>query len=141
MSDRIVIKTKHAELSLEQLAEIQPGMARLMKEIGERYHVLYYAAKGGNWKLAQHELNQVVGLHRIAATLRPRYAEDLNNFIRSHLNPITETIRARDWPKFEQAYMKGIEGSNQYHQKYGYGFIRYTLPKNPPEMYDLTPQD
>jgi len=48
-NDKIVIKTKHGELSLEQLAEAQHGMAHLMKEVGERYHVLYYAAKALNW--------------------------------------------------------------------------------------------
>ncbi|HYY90410.1 MAG TPA: hypothetical protein VE955_00310 [Candidatus Dormibacteraeota bacterium] len=46
-------RRKHGELSLEQLGEAQHGMAHLMKEVGERYHILYYAAKGGNWKLAQ----------------------------------------------------------------------------------------
>jgi hypothetical protein len=136
--EKVVIKTKHGELTLEQLAEVQPGMARLMKEIGERYHVLYYAAKGGNWMLAQHELNQVVSLQKTGATLRPKFAEDLNSFIRNYLNPISEAIRARDWKGFEEAYKKGIEGSNQFHEKYGYGYIRYVLPKNPPEFYDLT---
>jgi len=136
--EKIMVKTKHGELSLDQLAEVQPGMARLMKEIGERYHILYYAAKGGNWMLAAHQLSQVINLQKVAATLRPRFAEDLTNFIKQYLNPIMDAIRAKDWNRFEEAYKKGIDGSNQYHEKYGYGHIRYVLPKNPPEFYDLT---
>ena len=135
------IKTKHGEMTLEQLAEVQPGMARLMKEVGERYHILYYAAKGGNWLLAQHELNQVTALLRAGSTLRPKYSTDLTNFAREYLNPISEAIRSKDWKNFEDLYKKGVDGSNVYHEKYDYGYIRYVLPKNPPEFYDLRPYE
>ena len=138
MEEKIVVKTKHGELTLEQLAEVQPGIARLMKEIGERYHVLYYAAKGGNWKLAQHEVNVVSSLLRAGSTLRPKYAKDFADFVLSHLQPISDSISAKNWKGFESAYKKGIDESNKYHEKYGYEFIRYVLPKNPPEHLDLT---
>ena len=136
--EKIVIKTKHGELTLDQLAEVQPGLGRLMKEIGERYHVIYYAAKGGNWMLAAYQLSQVTNHMKIGSTLRPKFSEDLNTFIKEYLNPIMDSIKARDWNRFEEAYKKGIEGSNHFHQKYGYAHIRYVLPKNPPEFYDLT---
>ena len=113
-------------------------MARLMKEVGERYHILYYAAKHGNWGLAKHQLSQVISLHKAAATLRPKYSHDLNTFIQTYLNPIGEAIAAKDWKMFDEQYKKGIDGSNTLHEKYGYGYIRYVLPKNPPEFYDLT---
>ncbi len=141
MDEKIVIKTKHGELTLDQLAEVQPGMDRLMKEIGERYHILYFAAKGGNWKLAQHELKQIVSLMKAGGTLRPKYSHDITSFIQTHLNPISDTIEAREWKTFETAYKKGIDESNKLHEKYGYGFIRYVMPKNPPETYDLNPQE
>jgi hypothetical protein len=135
------IKTKHGELTLEQLAEVQPGMARLMKEVGERYHILYYAAKGGNWLLADHELKQVAALIRAGSTLRPKYAADRSKYTEVSLNPISEAIKSKDWKKFEDLYNKGVDESNVYHEKYGYGYIRYVLPKNPPEFYDLKPHE
>ncbi len=138
--EKIVIKTKHGELSLEQLAEAQHGMAHLMKEVGERYHVLYYAGKALNWKLAQYQLNQVIALFRIGATLRPKFTEDLNGFVKTHFHPMSEAIRAQDWRRFEEAFKKGIQASDQFHEKYGYGYIHFVLPKNPPEMYNLTPR-
>ena len=140
MTDRIVVKTKHGELTLDKLAELQPGMARLMKEIGERYHILYYAAKGGNWKLANHELKQIVSLMKTAGTLRPKYSQDLSKFIDSDLNPISDAVESKDWTRFQAAYKNGIRESDKLHEKYGYGFIRYILPKNPPETYDLAYQ-
>ena len=138
MEEKIVVKTRHGELTLEQLAEVQPGIARLMKEIGERYHVLYYAAKGGNWKLALHELNMVISILKIGGTLRPKFAPDFTGFTQSHLHPISERIRAKDWNGFEEAYKKGIEEANRFHEKHGYGFVHYVLPNNPPEYFDLT---
>lgn len=134
---KTTIKTKHGELSLEQLAEVQPGLARLMKEVGERYHILYYAGKGGNWQLAQHELNSVMSLFRAASTLRPKYAEDLDTFNRDYFAPIAEAIKTKDWKSFETSYNRSVEGSNVYHEKRGYDYIRFVLPKNPPEFYDL----
>lgn len=139
--DKIIIKTRHGELSLEQLAESQHGMAHLMKELGERYHVLYYAAKALNWKLAQYQLNQVKALFKIGATLRPKYAEDLNGFIKSHFDPLAEAIRLQDWKTFERHYTMGLHESDKFHEKYGYGYIHYILPKNPPEMYRLEPDE
>lgn len=41
---RPVARAKHGDLSLDQIAEIQPGMARLMLEVSERYWSSWYAA-------------------------------------------------------------------------------------------------
>ena len=141
MDEKIVVKTKHGELTLEQLAEVQPGLARLMKEIGDRFHVLYYAAKGGNWKLAEHEQKVTISILKIGATLRPKYHQDITTFIQSHINPLGESIKARDWKQFEHAYRNAVDETNKLHEKYGYGFIHYTLSKDPPSYYDLSLRD
>lgn len=137
MTDKITVKTKHGELTLEQIAETQPGMARLMKEVGDRYHILYYAAKGGNWKLAKHELNVIISIFKTGSTLRPKYSHDLADFTQSHLNKIGEKIEQEDWNGFEDAHRKGIEEANKLHEKLGYSYIRYVLPRAPPEQLDL----
>ena len=137
MDEKIVVKTKHGELTLEQLAEVQPGMARLMKEIGDRFHVLYHAAKGGNWRLAEHEQKATISILKVGATLRPKYHQDINAFIQSHLQPLGESIKAKDWKQFEHAYKDAVDETNKLHEKYGYGFIHYKLSKDPPSYYDL----
>lgn len=141
MTDKIVAKTKHGEITLDQLAEVQPGMARLMKEVGDRYHILYYAAKGGNWRLAKHELNVIASIFKTGSTLRPKYSHDLGGFTQSHLNGIDEMIQKEDWNGFEDAYKKGIEEANRLHAKLGYEYIRYVLPTSPPAQLDLQPGD
>src|SRR3989442_738787 len=95
LDEKIVVKTKHGELTLEQLAEVQPGLARLMKEIGDRFHILYHAAKGGNWKLAEHEQKVTISILRVGATLRPKFHQDITIFIQSHLHPLVKASKPK----------------------------------------------
>ncbi|MDG6909812.1 MAG: hypothetical protein JRN08_05540 [Nitrososphaerota archaeon] len=134
-------KTRHGEMTIDQLAEIQPGMAALMKEAGDRFTHTYYAAKGGNWKLAAHNLNQLRASFRTAKVTRPKFAEDLDAYDKEYLLPIFESIRDQDWNRFEAAFRKGEDGSDIYHDKRGYPHIRYLLPKDPPSNLYLGPPE
>lgn len=134
-------KTPHGDMSIDKLAEIQPGMAALMKEAGERYTCAYYAAKGGNWKMAAHQLNQLRAAFRTAKVTRPKYADDLTAFDNDFLQPIFKAIHDEDWKQFEVAFRKGEEGSDVYHDKRGYPYIRYALPEDPPSGVYLGPPE
>lgn len=125
-------KTPYGELTIDQLAEIQPGMGAVMKEVGERFTQTYYAARGGNWKLAAHHLNQLRSAFRTGKATRPKFAEDLTTFDKEYLQPIFKGIRDKDWKQFEEAFRRGEVGSDVYHDKWGYPHIRYVLPKDPP---------
>jgi len=125
-------KTPHGEMTLDQLAGVQPGMAAIMKDTGERYTRTYYAAKGGNWKLAAHELNQVRATFRVAKVTRPKFAEDLDAYDAEYLQPIFKAIHDQNWKEFEAAFGKGEAGSDFYHDKTGYPHIRYVLPREAP---------
>jgi hypothetical protein len=141
MTDKVVGRTKHGEISIDQLAEIQPGMARLMDELSCRFWYLYYSAKGGNWKLTAHELNEAKALLRIASTVRPKYTQDVEEYEKKFLNPILDSVSKQDWKGFEKAFNNAVEGSDQYHDKYGFDYIRFVLPSHPPEHLDMRPVD
>lgn len=134
-------KTPHGEMTIDQLAEIQPGMASLMKAAGERFTNTFYAAKGGNWKMAAHQLNQLRAAFRTAKVTRPKYADDLTVFDKEYLQPIFKAIHDQDWDQFERAFRKGEEGSDLYHDKRGYPYIRYVLPRDPPSDLYLGPPE
>src|SRR3970040_2297190 len=65
------IQTKYGPMTLEQLAEMQPGMARLMVEYAERFWTMYYAAKAGNWALAKYTHSEMMKLGKIVPVVRP----------------------------------------------------------------------
>jgi hypothetical protein len=137
--DRILATTKHGRLTVDEIAEIIPGMARLMEEVGRRYWTLYYAAKGGNWELAKHMESELEKLLRNAGTVRPKYKEDIAAFIAERLRILSAAIEAHDFRAFDEAYRRGIEASDVYHEKYAKSFIRFRLPDHPPEGLDLGP--
>ena len=141
MEEKIVGKTKHGEITIDQLAQIQPGMARLMDEISRRFYYLYYAAKGGNWPMAKHQYNETIAIMNIVKITRPKYAQDMETYEKHHISPLLEAIEKKDWKGFEASYKKAVEGSDYYHDKYDYSFIRFVLPSKPPEhMYLGTPE-
>lgn len=141
MSGEIKAKTKHGEMTIDQLAEIQPEMAKIMQAISHDYSYAYYAAKGGNWKLAAYELSLVRAEFRTAKVTRPKYAEDLDAFNAECLVPTLKAIQNEDWGACKEAFEKGIEGSDKYHDKYGYNYIKFVLPKEPPADLHLGPTE
>jgi hypothetical protein len=132
-------RSRHVELDLDQLVELQPGLGRLMPEVGHRYWVLYYAARGGNWELAAYQVRQIVHLFRIGATTRPKMEKHLEAFRLGTLDHLMAAIEHRDGTAFETAYREGIESANHFHGVTGHPEIRWRLPEEPPKDLDLGP--
>lgn len=134
---RVRAATKHGPLTVDEIGEALPGGARLMDELARRYWVLYYAAKAGNWDLARYMERESEKLLGIMAKVRPKYAGDLDAFVREDLGPLARAIETKDWMAFDAAYRRGIDASDTYHAKYKKGFLRFRLPDHPPEWFDL----
>jgi len=137
----IKAKTRHGEMTLDQLAEIQPGLAKIMQEISHDYSYAYHAAKGGNWRLAAHELSLVRTEFRTAKVTRPKFTSDLDNFDAEYIVPILKAIQAKDWAACEEAFERGTEGSDKYHDKYGFNYVRFILQKEAPLDVHLGPTE
>ena len=138
MADDIVVRTKHGDLTLDQLAEIQPGMSRLMVELSNRFTVMVHAGRGGNWALAHFQFRQARSLFKIMATVRPKYVEALQAFEKDFMAPIEDAINAKDVTALNAAADRAVQESDAVHARFGYPYIRYRIPKNPPEHLDLT---
>ena len=133
-----VAHTKHGDLTLDQIAEMQPGMARLMVEVSDRYWILYYAAQGGNWDLARHEFSEMRKTMRMAAVVRPNYEEAMGQFEADHLKPLEQAIRAHDWSALESAFREATDAANERHREFGYTYIDWQLPSEAPGHLRLT---
>ena len=137
---RVLATTKHGSLTVDEIAEMQPGMSRLMDELSHRFWVLYYAAKAGNWDAARYMERESEKLLTIMGRARPKYAADLDAFAKGELARIAAAIAGKDWAAFEDAYRGAVHASDVYHEKYNKGFLRFRLPDHPPEWFDLTPR-
>ena len=139
MAETPVGHTKHGDLTLDQIAELQPGLGTLMRDVSDRYWILYYAAKGGNWALAAYQLRGLRSLYKKGATTRPKYAGMLDEYSKKIFDPLQQHIEAKNFPEFEKVYMAGIELANQMHVATKHGEIIWKLPPNPPPHLDLGP--
>ena len=137
---RVTATTKHGTLTVDELAEMQPGLARLMDELAHRFWVLYYAAESGHWDLARYMERESEKLLGTMGKARPRYGPDLAAFLREHLAAVAGAIDRRDWGGFDAAYRAAVDASDAYHAKYNKGFLRFRLPDHPPEWFDLAPR-
>jgi len=136
----IVGRTKHGELTLDQIAELQPGLGTLMRDVSDRYWIAYYAAKGGNWDLAAYQLRGVRSLFKKGNLTRPKYKGMVEKYTKKILDPLDERVLAKDFAGFEKAYMEGIELANKMHEETNHGEIIWKLPPNPPQHLDLGPK-
>lgn len=130
----------HRHLTLDDLARLQPGLGRLMPEIGTRAWKLYYAAQATNWPLARFQLAEMRGLMQTCAFSRPKYAEHLQLFIDRHLAAIDAAIEQQDWEAFQGTFHKAIDVANAYHKVWEKSFIVWKLPDAPPPDLDLMPR-
>ncbi len=134
-----VARTRNGEITLDQLGEIQPGMARLMMEVSDRYWIAYYAAKAGNWRLASHELGELKKAFGVANVTRPKYAGDLTGFASETMADLDRALKAKDWAAFDRSFQGSVAAINALHAKWGHGEIVWQLPAEPPKHLKLEP--
>jgi hypothetical protein len=127
------------EEKLKTLAEIQPGLGTVMIEYSNRYTNAYYAAKGGNWGLADYQIKEAREIQEVGETTRPERAQALKAFEKNYLEPLDAAIQAKDFKKFDVAFKAGIQGCNTCHIGQGFPYIKYQLPKGAVSPLSMKP--
>ena len=127
------------EITLEQLAMIQPGVARLMLEISDRYSRGYHAAKAKNARLARFQLSEGTKLLRICAVVNPKYQEPVEQFMAEHVNPLRDLIGEERWDDLDKAWDEMTVEINRWHEVLDHGFLVWHVSPTPPADLDLTP--
>jgi hypothetical protein len=137
VSDEHKVRTKHTELSLEEIAEALPGTGDVMLRVAEEWWRCAYAARGGNWPLAAYYARRVRSLQRGLAVIRPKYRERLDSFEAGPLAVVFAALEVQDSAAFERAFAAATDVANQNHVDTGYGYIHWKLPDDPPKDVDL----
>ena len=127
------------EEQIKKLAEIQPGLGTIMMEYSFRFGTLYYAAQGGNWKLADYQLKEMTEIQEVAENTRPGRAQALKMFEEKSLGPIGEAIKQQNLKAFNVAFQAALKSCNECHVDQKFGFIHYQLPKSSPSPLSSKP--
>ena len=136
----VTVWTGHREMSLEDVATIQPGLGRIMPEVGNRTWKLYYAAKAENWPLATFQAKEIKGLMELGAYTRPKHEAALVEFMEANWKPVQDAINKKDLNAFEDAFHKAVDAGNAYHELKDKPYIVWKLPDQPPPDMDFTPR-
>ncbi len=127
-------------MTIEDLATVQPGLARIMPEIGMRTWKLYYAAKAGNWPMARFQYKETKGLFELGAFMRPKHEAAINQYLAENWQTLEAPLEAQDFAAFDQAFHACIDAANAWHEQKDKPYIRWKLPDSPPPDLDLTPR-
>jgi hypothetical protein len=138
--DQLLVNTGKSQITLDELGSIQPGMARFMAEIGPRISNCYHAGKAQNWPLAAYMLKECVKVMQAATVTRPKYVDDMGEFIVNECDAVLTAISKQDLAAFEEAFAAMVETANAYHEKYEKPYLRYVIPESPPADLDFTPR-
>jgi hypothetical protein len=128
------------DMTIEDMATIQPGLARIMPEIGARTWKLFYAAKAENWPMAKFQYKEITGLMELGAFMRPKHEDALNQYMAENWKQLEGPIEKKDFAAFEKVFHEAIDMANAYHELKDKPYIRWKLPDTPPPDMDLTPR-
>src|SRR2546429_846460 len=118
------VRTRHAELTLEEIGTALPGTGEIMASVSSCYAMCWHAAAGGNWDLAAYYLRRTRSLLRGLAVTRPKYAEQLRAYDTGVLERLYEALVARDRRAFDALHLRAVDEANAYHVDTGHPYIR-----------------
>lgn len=128
-------------MTVEDIAMVQPGLARIMPEIGNRTWKMYYAAEARNWPLAKFQWKEVRGLFELGAFMRPKHEDAINKYLEENWSTLQGPIEREDFATFDKAFNECIDMANAYHDQKDKPYIHWKLPDTPPPDLDLTPRE
>lgn len=111
-----------------------PKFAIPMREVGDRFQNMYFAAKGGNWGLAFYMSKYMNGAMNPAKVTKPNEYPLWASFYEEKFAPVNKAIMARDLAAFEKAYNAVIPECNACHSGMGYAFIKVVKQKSPSDQ-------
>jgi hypothetical protein len=132
-----IVNNGKRDLTLDELARMQPGMDRLMAEVGPRLHRCYFAALAGNWPLAAYYAKSAAKQLALSADSRPKYEPEMTAYLRDDFAPVSAAIKAQDREAFLSAWPAMVDRANVLHGVFGKPFIGWKTPERPPDDLDL----
>jgi hypothetical protein len=117
-------ETKDYQKQIDELKSALPKFAIPMREVGDRFQNMYFAAKGDNWALAAYMSKYMNGSMNPASVTKPAEYKVWKNFYDDTFVSVNKAIQAKDFKAFDSAYTAVIKDCNTCHEGMGYGFIK-----------------
>jgi len=119
---------------LKDVIDVLPKFAIPMREVGDRFQNMYFAAKRGNWGLAFYMSKYMNNAMNPAKLTKPDEYPLWSSFYNEKFAPVNKAIVAKDLAAFEKEYTAAIKECNACHTAMGYGFIKVVKQKAPSDQ-------
>jgi len=130
----LVTATAPFAADLNDVIGALPKFAIPMREVGDRFQNMYFAAKDGNWGLAFYMSKYMNGAMNPAKVTKPQEYGLWKNFYDETFAPVNKAIVAKDFKVFEKEYAAVTKACNECHAGMGYGFIKVVKQKSPSDV-------
>lgn len=121
------------QAQVDAIKNVLPKFAIPMREIGDRFQNMYFAAKGGNWGLAAYMSKYMNAAMNPAKLTKPKEYPLWGYFYSDTFAPVNKAIMDQNLMAFEKAYMAMMKSCNDCHAGMGYGFIRVVKQATAPD--------
>ncbi len=119
---------------VNDVINVLPKFAIPMREVGDRFQNMYFAAKAGNWGLAYYMAKYMNGAMNPAQVTKPQEYPLWKSFYTETFAPVNKAIFAKDFKAFEREYTAVIKSCNECHAGMGYSFIKVVKQKTPSDV-------
>jgi hypothetical protein len=117
-------EAKDVQKQIDEVRSALPKFAIPMREVGDRFQNMYFAAKGGNWALAAYMSKYMNGAMNPAGVTKPAEYKVWKSFYDDTFAPVNKAIQTKDLKAFEATYAGVVKDCNGCHEAMGYGFIK-----------------
>ena len=125
---------KPLQPQIDQIKAALPKFAIPMREVGDRFQNMYFAAKGGNWALAAYMSKYMDKALNPASLTKPEEYPSWRYFYDTTFVPVNDAIKAQDFKAFAKEYTGAIAACNACHASMGYGFIKVVKQQHPSDV-------
>jgi len=116
---------------IDALKGVTPKIAVPMREVGDRFSNMYFAAKGGNWAAAAYMSRYMDRALKPASLTKPDEYKLWRAFYDEAFAPVNKAIKAEDFKAFDKEYTAVMSQCHACHVQMGYKFLKVVKPKAP----------
>lgn len=118
------------QAQIDAIKAVIPKFAIPMREVGDRFQNMYFAANEGNWALAAYMSKYMNGAMNPAALTKAAEYKVWKGFYEGNFSEVNKTIQAKDVKAFNNSYAAVVTDCNNCHKAMGYGFVEVVKQKS-----------
>jgi hypothetical protein len=128
---------KRLQAEVAAAKDLAPGLGEYMTTIQLHAAKLWFAAKTGNWELANYELHELEETMETVIKLNVekngvKISEVMDAVLKTQILQLDDSIKAKNQSRFQKSYDETLSACNGCHGESGHKFIRIVRPTAPP---------